>query len=55
MFALDTLIIEYMSLLVPFLTYFDFMQFDQKVGRYHLTGTDIVITKSDFLPSQHIT
>ena len=26
--------------------YFDFMQFDQKVGQYHLTGTDIVITKS---------
>ena len=34
---------------VPPLTCFDFVQFDQKVGQYHLTGTDIVITKSDFL------
>ena len=32
----------------PF-TYFDFMQFDQKVGQYHLKGTDIAITKIDFL------
>ena len=37
------------QLLVPPLMYFDFMQFDQKVGQYHLTGTDIVVTKSDFL------
>ena len=33
----------------PPLTYFDFMQFDQKVGQYHLKGTDAVVTKSDFL------
>ena len=32
----------------PF-TYFDFMQFDQKFGQYHLKGTDIAITKIDFL------
>lgn len=25
------------------------MQFDQKVRKYHLTDTDIVITKIDFL------
>ena len=31
----------------PF-TYFDFMQFDQKVGQYHLKGTDIAIAKIDF-------
>ena len=31
------------------LTYFGFMQFDQKVGQYHLTDTDIVITKNDFV------
>ena len=35
--------------LFPPLTYFDFMQFDQKVGQYHLTDTDIVITKNDFV------
>ena len=31
------------------LTYFDFLQFDQKVGQYHLVGADLVITKSDSL------
>ena len=34
------------SIIVPSLRYLDFMQFDQKVGQYHLPGTDIVITKS---------
>ena len=34
------------SIIVPSLKYLDFMQFNQKVGQYHLTGTDIVITKS---------
>ena len=33
----------------PPFTYFDFMQFDQKVEQYHLADTNIVITKSDFL------
>ena len=37
------------KVLVPPLTYFDVMQLDLKVGQYHLRGTDIVITKSDFL------
>ena len=35
--------------IVPPPRYFDFMQFDQKVRKYHLTDTDIVITKIDFL------
>ena len=36
-------------MVVPPFTYFEFMQFHQKVGQYHLTGTDVVITNSDFL------
>ena len=31
------------------LTWFDKMQFYQKVGQYHLTGTDIVIRESEFI------
>ena len=30
------------------LIYFDLMQFDQKIGQYHLTGTDIAMTEGDF-------
>ena len=37
------------KLLVPPLTYFDFMQFDQKFGQCNLTDTDIVITKINLL------
>ena len=37
------------KLSVPPLTYLDFIQFYQKFGQYHLTGIDIITTKSDFL------
>ena len=38
----------YYNLFILPVTYFDFMQYDQKVGQYHFTSIDIVITESDF-------
>ena len=36
-------------IIVSSLSYFNFMQFAQRVGQYHLIGTEIFIIKSDYL------